>query len=609
MDLPTNKSRLLLFDKIWCAHALLPAEELLSLDDDSSAVNKLALLRFFSSLSVALELLGLFLILYGAMWSLPFYFLGGVCLKIGSNLTAGTLLNRSGALLNLWWTKRLEVLRKYQRELSAPLSLSGLTDAEIQGIPHLPNELYNCELNSYPHSLYLNFFTPIICAIALALHGDILSSLTIGLLGVSAMPLGYMFYKEFRFRQLREQRLAQTAQAYDYLENSIKKHVNLTFKVNAISQLPLALFTILFVLGSSSAIFANYLAFTLGLAGLSGLLAFQKLRVSAQQSVDKAKKLLNALNGKEFLFTLASWKEHIKCPTNQISRQSPSNGLVLDGFIPTLHISENNDFQPLTLAIPSGDIYLLQARSGYGKSLFLLALLHIIDHKGDLFLIKNDRKMNIHEMDQKKWQEGVIYYREADLAPSLRLVDLFGDVLNVYLDHFIIENRKNFGVELTNLAWEGNDNLIEEEIQSLKNGERSIFPSAMLPSLVQMRHERKEVLKKILDQGFKNEPSIYSERVFCTLSSGEQRRLVNLLTIESAKSNPEAKLILFDEPLAHLDSANIQNQIELLAKMKREIDLPTLIISHHHLSELQNRLVNHASVEQFDLNASTSVQK
>lgn len=600
MNHPTYKTRLLLFDRMWCGHALLPAEELLSLSDDSSAVNKFAFMRVYSALSVFLELIGLFLILYGAMWGLPSYFLVGVCLKIGSNLAAGTLLNQSGAWLNLWWTKRLDVLRKYQRELSAPLSLSGLTDTEIQGIPLLPNELYNCELNSYPHSLYLHFFTPIVCAIALVFHGDYLSSLIIGLLGISAMPLGYIFFKEFKFRQLREQRLAQTANAYNYLEKSVKQHVNLTFKVNAISQLPLALFTILFVLGASSTVFANYLAFTLGLAGLSGLLAFQKLRVSSQQSVDKAKKLLNALHGGGFLFTKTNWAEHTKHSAIQISRQSIVNGLVLENFIPTLHLSENKDFQPLTLHISSGEAYLLQARSGYGKSLFLLALLHIIEHKGDLFLVNNNRTINIHEIGQKEWQNSVIYFREADLAPSLRLINLFGDVIKVHLEQLLKKSQNDFGHELATLAWEGSDNLIEEEIQALKNGNRSVFPSEMLSFLVQMRSERNEILKRILDQGFKNEFSIQPERVFCTLSSGEQRRLVNLLTIETAKTNPNAKLILFDEPLAHLDAQNIQNQIEILSKMQSEIDLPILIISHHHLSELQNKLGKPTAIKQLE---------
>ncbi|MFV0339898.1 MAG: hypothetical protein ACK5MA_04590 [Parachlamydiaceae bacterium] len=591
MNQPTHKSRLLLLDRLWCANSLLAAEELLPLCSNSKAIRKLALMRVFSAISVVTELLGLFLILYGAMWSLPIYFLSGVCIRIASNLAAGTLLNRTGAWLHFWWTKRIEMLRKYQRELSAPLSMRGFTDVEIQGIPLLPNELYNCELNSYPHALYLHFFTPLVCATALALHGDFFSSLIIGILGISAMPLGYMFYKEFRFRQLREQRLAQTAKAYNYLENSVRKHVNLTFCVNAISQLPLALFTILFVIGASSSVFANYLAFTLGLAGLSGLLAFQKLRVSSQQSLDNATKLLHALNGREFLFSKASWDYHIKLSLNPPSKHSLCNGLVLENFIPTLHLTENSDFEPLTLSISSGDIFLLQARSGYGKSLFLLALLHIIDHKGGAYLIKNGHALNVHELSQKVWQDGVIYVREADFAPSVLLVDIFGYVLRAFLDHLLIKCQKDFGIDLTLLAWEGSGNLMEEEIQSLNNVVRCLFRLAVLPILVQIREERKEILKNILDQGFNNESSIHPERVFCTLSSGEQRRFVNLLTIETAKSNPNAKLVLFDEPLAHLDCTNIQNQIGLLAKLQKEINLPILIISHHHLDELQKSLV------------------
>lgn len=592
----------LFLDKIWCNGSLLSSTDILPLCSSLKETRSLTKLRIFSAVAVSLELIGLSLLLYGAMWNVPLFFVLGVSLKIISHLGAGILHNHSGVFLNLWWTRQLFLINTYQKEFSGLLNHVGLTDAEIKTLPNLPTELYHTELNSYPYTFFLNFFTPLVCAGTLCLHGNIFSALLIGAVGMASLPLGRWFYEQFSFRQQREQRLAQTADAYDYLEAIYKQHMSLTLKVNILTQLPLALFTASFALGISSSFFANYLAFTMGLAGLTGLLAFQKLRVGSQQTIDKAKHLLSILSGPEFLLTPYRWKEHVS--KKSILKVFPSfkNGIVIREFTPTAFEIDKLGFKPLSIAIPFNESYILQAPSGYGKSMLLLAILHMLNHEGDIFLMENGMVTNVHELDKEDWQKSVIFFREEDLKTTSRLVDLFNEVLITDLKSLFDQMFDNFGAQLTTLAWKGSDNLIENEIVALQNQNKSPFPSKMISSLMQMRQQRRDRLSKLLKKGFSDSDRIHPERIFCTLSTGEQRRLINLLTIEQARTYKNTRFVILDEPFAHLDEENIHYQLQLIAELQLQKALPLLIISHHHIEEICNTLVSVKSPADYEAN-------
>ena len=78
---------------------------------------------------------------------------------------------------------------------------------------------------------------------------------------------------------------------------------------------------------------------------------------------------------------------------------------------------------------------------------------------------------------------------------------------------------------------------------------------------------------------------------FSTLSSGEKRRLICTLALEKTKTKPQIKLLILDEPLAQLDSASIQDQIDILHQIQKLPHAPALlIISHHHIDELTKQL-------------------
>jgi ABC-type cobalamin/Fe3+-siderophores transport system ATPase subunit len=581
------------FDRLWCGRSLLAAKRLLPLEDDPKSAIKLAKLRLLSALALILELFGLFLLLSGALQGNKLLFAIGVATKIASHLYAGYLHNHSGTTITLSINNVINFLNCYQREFGGLLNKKGLTDAEIKGISLLPHELYAAELNSYPYAYYLHLWTPLICAMALTLQGNSIMALCIGFLGLAAIPLGRWFYKQFAFRQQRELRLAETAGAMGYIETSYQKHLRLTLFVNAFAQLPLALFTAMLLLNINVSVWAGYLAITMGLSGLSGLLAFQKLRVSSQHAVEKASHLLDALCSEEFLISHSRWQGHVRKSSSLPDVIEMDHGIILHNFAPTAFGSSKAS--KLTMVLPSGDICLLQAPSGYGKSTLVLALLHLVEHTGDFYIVRNAEAINIHSLSQQAIGEKIVFIRWEDLPPSARLIDLFREPLQHRLQKTYDAAAKLFGVELVNLAFKGSDNLIQEEIAVLKKAKKSPFPAAMLPDLLEMRNQKERIVSDILQEGLNSE-KITPERVFCTLSDGEQRRVVNLLTIETALARVDAPLVIFDEPLTHLDAGNVAWQLEQIHRLQRAQNHSILIISHHHVEEIRGALHKVAQV-------------
>lgn len=583
---------ILAFDSKWCGDTLLSSSSIQQLSASSAELYKLAKLRLQSALCLMMELIGIFLLLCGVIWSVPLFFIGGVVLKIACYLITGIILNKSGTLLSIWFHKHLELFRQYQKEIGGALNLKGLTEAEIKGLSVLPTELYSTEISSHPYYFYLNLLTPLVCALTLFVHEDYISAFVIAMVGVSAIFLGSYFYKNFSFRQQREQRLALSAHEYNYLETSYADHLALTVKVNFMTQLPLALFTICFILGTSSSIFANYLAFTMGLTCLSGLLAFQKIKIHSKHAVEKAKHYINALASKDFILTNERWEEHIRNTPKTNVVDVIEDGIFIHNLTPTAFGLDNNATGTLSVAIPLGNAFIYQAPSGHGKSLLLLALLQMIEHTGDVYVIQKGIITNIHSLCKESWQKGVIYYRDEDLSQTARIADLFSEIFVMQEPLIHRQMLKNFGKELTNLAWQGDDNLIEMEIWALEQGEKSPFPASMLDELKKMRNERKAFVEQFLSIGFGKLHHIYPERVLCTLSAGEKRRIINLLTLARAQIQKQPYLIIFDEPLAHLDEASVEIQLQCLEFLNQSIATPILIISHHHINELTMKLVS-----------------
>jgi energy-coupling factor transporter ATP-binding protein EcfA2 len=583
------------FDKIWCGKTQIPASILVRILDTDHQTLLLASYRLRVACGLVLEILGAFLITLGLFsWSpLPILMLG-IFFKVCGGLFSSYFQNRSGVFLSIELQNALKNLSTHSQEISALLSHRGYSESEITAIQTLPAEVYQSELNSYNQASLLNLGIPIACGLALLANGEFGTSFVVIGLGLLSFPMGEYFFREHTFRREAQLRIGRSAQLNTYLQHIYDEHIHQMLKVNALSQLPLVLFGVRVLWNSTGQLLANFFAIVQGLTGLSGTLAFQRSRVAGVKSTEMAIHLIEILAGKDFIITTQRWQEHIRqkeiLPPPKL-RQQIENGVAIIDFTA-------KDFQhivSLTCAIPNGGAYLLQAPSGRGKSTFLAALLHLIEHTGSFFFVDKGEWVDIHTLSRENFEKKVLFFKEENFEKSARLVDMFQEVFRITLRNLYNETVEYFGQELTNLAWNASDNLIEKEVQNIEIGSQSVFPEGMLETLKLMRTKKAETVNNICKKAGGNlaTSQIFPHRVFATLSSGEKRRMMSILSLEIAAVNPDIKLIILDEPLAHLDMDSVRLQINTLKQMQEQpYAPPLLIISHIHIEELMKSLLN-----------------
>ncbi|MBS0621586.1 MAG: ATP-binding cassette domain-containing protein [Verrucomicrobia bacterium] len=588
-------STLFKFDQIWCGNHQIPASLLSEVSENEKFPITLALFRCFLSIAVIGELVGYFFITFGFASHRPVWmFLLGVILKIGCALTGAFFQNKSGAFLSLELQKYLDRLKTHTLEIRSFLTDKGCSELELGSLPSLSHEVYQAELNSYQKARLLNIGAPLFCGIALFINGDHLISILIILLGLLSFPLGEKFFRENTFRKESELRLGLAAQLFQYVEKVYNEHVGLATKVNLLSQLPLLLFAFRFLGGGSGDLLASFFGITQGLIGLTGTLAFQKARVSSIRTTQTATHLIHALVSPEFIMTSRRWAEH--CASDKTATATSSclftKGVMLKNFSPHVSFLKQDHFS-LSCSIPSGSICLLKAPSGKGKSTFLAALTHLIEHTGNMFFIEQARLMNVHQLTREEFERKIFFLREENFDKNARILDLFKIVTLHEVNSLLEEMKINFNSLLVDLAWKAPDNLISQEIRNLETHTLSLFPQKMLNPLKKMREKQLAHLNALFKTGggsLEND-RIHPERNFSSLSSGERRRVLTLLALETCRCDGNISLVILDEPLTHLDYANVDWQMRTIAQLQKLPSAPAiLMISHHFVEEVKDRL-------------------
>ncbi len=596
-----KKSIIVEFDKKWCRDIQVPASLLFELSGNKKTSITLASFRFFVALFLLAELLGYFFITLGFSASSSIWiFLAGIILKIGGTIVSAFFQNKSGIFLSLELQKYLKRLNTHSLEIRSFLAERGCSESEINALQSLPTEVYQSELNSHQGSRILNIGAPFFCGLALLANGDIITSFVVIILGLASFPIGEKFFKESTRRE-SELRLGLAAQIPQYVNKIYSEHVWLTTKVNFLSQLPLLLFAFRFIWNGTGQLLASFFGLTQGLAGLTGTLAFQKARVAAMRTTKTVSHLIHALASPYLIVTPQRWKEH--CSGNEKigipTLAENHNGLFLKDFSPNVPFQEKEIFS-ISCFIPFGSICLLKAPSGKGKSTFLSALTHLIEHRGDLLFVNNGQVLNAHELSRDKFDSKIFFFKEENVDKSVRVIDLCKNITFIEIEPFLQKSRIHFDSLLVDLAWKSPDNLVEQEIKNLESHRQAVFPNQMLDFLKDLRKRQSVQIQLFLEKSKGNlvTEHIFPERNFLTLSSGEKRRLTTLMALESCRTLKEIRFVILDEPLTHLDKTNIDYQLQAIHEMQKLTFPPAiLIISHHFIEEMNEKLCSVQEIE------------
>ncbi len=590
-----KKSILFKFDTSWCGNHQVPAFLLFKISGQSRLAQTLARLRSYLALSLIGELLGYFLITLGLLAHRPLWiFLTGIVLKTSGELIGAFLQNKSGTFLSIELQKYLIKVSTHSNEIRSILADRGCSEAEINAIQSLSSDVYQAELNGYQRSRILNTGTPLACSFGMLMNGDIITALIVAALGALSFPIGERFFKENIFRKESELRLGQAAQLFPYIEKIYKDHVQLTVKVNFLSQLPLLLFAFRFLWNGTGQLLSSFFGLTQGLIGLTGTLAFQKSRAAAIRTTATTSHLIDALSSPHLIVTSRRWEEHcqVRAQKGKSEAYELQDGFIFQNFCPFVPLQEKAVFS-VSCAIPLGGICLLRAPSGKGKSTFLSALTHLIEHTGDLILAIHGQYINIHTLSREEFDRKIFFFREDSVDKSARLVDLFKNITYPQCRYYLKNAQVSFNSLLVDLAWKAPDNLIELEIKHIEEGKPSVFSNHMLDFLKNMRKKQILLVCSILQKagGNLSTDRIYPERHFSTLSSGEKRRVATLIALEACRTLKDISLVILDEPLAHLDEGNMHYQIQSIKEMQKLSTSPAiLLISHHFINEIKEQL-------------------
>lgn len=583
-----------MLDKLICGEYQIPAEEFERLTEDPVKTAELMRGRRQVLGGVALGATGVGLSTYALSnpTYAPLYALATV-LTVTGNITQARASNKNGSLWSMALQEKVNELGPYTSSVEAALVDAGFAEDEIH-LASLHGDAYTTELNYVRLQLLQRILNPLSSAAGMVGYGDYALAAAISGIGLSGIPIGEAFYKESNVYRSAKQRAARAARHFPYLEQLAREHRSMTTRSNALRSVGDVMFATKYLIDPMGKTAASLKGIPEALGDLSAPLSFQRTRESAKRQVGITKQLIETLTSKPFIATRARYREHIaEHGVRVISNPPIHDGILVDSFKAVLPSGEETAMQPFSLSVEKGETAILRAESGTGKSITLMALLHLLEHSGSVHLVRGGSAKDIHTFEsQAEIARHILFVTEEGLNGTDRIADRFRDLFEQTHQDLFQAHLKKWDRTMVEIAWRTADNLLETEIKKLEKGERAVFPARMWAVLEEVRSERNGWVQERLrrQDGNLARKRITPQRVYSTLSAGEK----SSLNFEVAKSTIEetgVKVIIFDEPLAHLDERNRKLQLERLRALQESNRAVALIIvSHGSLQELKEGL-------------------
>lgn len=591
-------SRLAKKDAKSCGEYLVPAASYAVLSNDEKGARRLALGRKAVKASAYTEALGRAAVTYGIETGRPPVIILGTIGAVASGMLQTSIKNRLGARWSLLLNEKIATLGGHKNAIAQALTNKKISSEDVDLLPGLGTAVYNGFFKDPDLERKKNVVLPLLNGLALGMGGNELSAGALITAGVLTIPTGNRIFKE-HLKSIAKKAIGLSAHHSLYLKDSYKKHVRMTDIMNFATYLP-DLILAGVVLGNVEDYGSTAYATGTGLKGYINILYAQKDRVEIKKVKDVADYFIKELSGEPFIVTEQSWKRHTEHCGVEVFQGKPTPfdaGLVIKNFIARKPSGKETQLAPLNLEVEKGGAVVLQANSGGGKSITLMAIMHRYEHRGSVHVVKNRASKDVHSYSgPEEIDEEILLITKDQLSKNDRIVDLFKSYFKVASAELYETHLKKYPSEKDRMsievAWMGADNLLEEQITNLVDGEKSIFPSIMLEDLQEIRDKRNEWVNEHIenssdDYNVGNLVGIEAEnRTFRTLSAGQTQSMM-ILRAKVGAMVKERTAIFFDEPLAGLDKEEKKRQIAALRSIQEESNAAVIIVAHDDIEELQ----------------------
>ena len=578
-------------DQRLCGEYLLPAKYYEELSGDKKGAKRIALGRKFVAAGVFVEALGRSSVTHGLeTGSVPFIGLG-TFVSIAGGMMQTSIKNRIGARWSLLLNEKIGRLGPHTSAISEILDSNNIPPEEVAQLDGLPTDVYNAEFKSPKLEQIKNVLIPMICGAAIGLDGNYLSALAISVAGGLTIPTGNIIYKKHLERTAKK-RVGVAALHVQYMKNVWREHVRMTDKMNFTTYISDLIIAGVAMSGKKDYGPSIYAGLT-GLKGFINILYAQKDREEAKRITKTARHLIEGLSMDHFLITPDAWQRHKESQGVDIYQgELPfRDGIVIKDFVAQKPSGKETQLKPLNLKVSKNKAVVLQAASGSGKSMTLMALMHLYEHRGSVHLIKDEQMTDVHALSgPEELSKNIVLITEDQLNDKDRIVDLFKPYFKEAYDDLYQEQIKKYkGQDRLSMevAWLTADTLLEGE---LKKKISDVFPSYMKKDLIELRDKRNEWANAFIRERKGNLKKITAEkRTFGTLSAGERQSMMVLVAQVASEIKPRVAVIL-DEPLAGLDKKEKKRQLKELRKIKEKTAL--IIVSHDNIKALRRKLDN-----------------
>lgn len=587
---PPQHKVLHLLDRGICGEFQIPAFKLEELSSDSRASTKLARRRVAEAVGTFLEVAGRGIATFGISGTEPhILFFGGTLLVVAGGSLRFHTRARSGAQWSQTLQETLIGLGPHKTAAMGTLVDKGISEEELRSIGGLPQSISLAEGAHPVLSRARYVLTPMGSGIGMILAGnDIVGPLLAGT-GLAAIPFGERSYKKSSRRRAKL-RLATSARHGRYVKRLLKDGSRQSDRLNISSYIPEGglLFAYLANLGGNA--LQNVYGITQGARDFGNAMNIQNQREAARRDTEIATILINTISNKPFIATPQRWREHIAEAGVAVFSEIPfKNGIVIRDFRAQTPAGEYVKLAPITMEVPANGAAVLRAESGDGKTITLMGIMHLLEHKGSVCLVKDGEVIDVHSLSgPKDINENIVYIAKDDINEHDRVVDLFKTYFQEsHMALFNEQMSRHQDKDMMEAAWTTADNLLEQEITKLK----SESSGSMLHDFKKLREKRNMWVKHKLHEQGGNIADITPDRVFGTLSEGEKRRVIVAMADVATQVRKRVAVIL-DEPLANLDEKNKARQIEMLRRIQERQSVALIVISHDNIPALQEGLNN-----------------